>query len=328
MMVSIATAVLPVWRSPMISSRWPRPTGTIESWHFSPVCTGCPSVWRAVTPGAAFSMTSVILALIGPLPSIGWPSALTTRPISSGPTCTSRMRPVHFTVSPSEMCSYSPRITEPTESRSRFSASPKVGTPAAVAGNSSISPCIASDRPWMRTIPSVTDTTVPWLRMSAEMPRPSMRLLISSEISAGLSCMRYLLGGAASGSGGERDAHLLQAGPDRSVEHLVADHDADAADEVGLDDHARVQPAIEAPFERLDDARQLRVFDREGAVDGRVRHARTGVDQRVELRRDLGQHRQPAVVDDRAEQVARGVRDRKSTRLNSSHHSISYAVFC
>jgi hypothetical protein len=69
------------------------------------------------------------LALIGPLPSIGWPSALTTRPISSGPTGTSRMRPVHLTVSPSEMCSYSPRITAPTESRSRFSARPKVGTP-------------------------------------------------------------------------------------------------------------------------------------------------------------------------------------------------------
>ncbi len=124
MMVSIATAVLPVWRSPMISSRWPRPTGTIESRHFRPVCTGWLTLWRAITPGATFSITSVILALIGPLPSIGWPSALTTRPISSGPTGTSRMRPVHLTVSPSEMCSYSPKITEPTESRSRFSARP------------------------------------------------------------------------------------------------------------------------------------------------------------------------------------------------------------
>src|SRR5882672_10585347 len=31
MMVSMAIAVLPVWRSPMMSSRWPRPIGTIES---------------------------------------------------------------------------------------------------------------------------------------------------------------------------------------------------------------------------------------------------------------------------------------------------------
>src|SRR5262252_9394462 len=71
MMVSIATAVLPVWRSPMISSRWPRPIGTIESRHFRPVCTGWLTLWRAITPGATFSITSVILALMGPLPSIG-----------------------------------------------------------------------------------------------------------------------------------------------------------------------------------------------------------------------------------------------------------------
>jgi hypothetical protein len=40
MIASIATAVLPVWRSPMISSRWPRPIGTMESIDFRPVCTG------------------------------------------------------------------------------------------------------------------------------------------------------------------------------------------------------------------------------------------------------------------------------------------------
>ena len=40
MIVSIAIAVLPVWRSPMISSRWPRPIGIIPSIALSPVCTG------------------------------------------------------------------------------------------------------------------------------------------------------------------------------------------------------------------------------------------------------------------------------------------------
>ena len=30
-MTSVAMEVLPVWRSPMISSRWPRPMGNIES---------------------------------------------------------------------------------------------------------------------------------------------------------------------------------------------------------------------------------------------------------------------------------------------------------
>ena len=35
-----------------------------------------------------------------------------------------------------------------------------------VAGNSSISPCITSARPCTRQIPSVTETTVPWVRTS------------------------------------------------------------------------------------------------------------------------------------------------------------------
>src|ERR1700746_3673190 len=40
MIVSIAIAVFPVWRSPMISSRWPRPIGIIESIAFRPVSLG------------------------------------------------------------------------------------------------------------------------------------------------------------------------------------------------------------------------------------------------------------------------------------------------
>ena len=89
----------------MMSSRWPRPTGTIASIDLSPVCTGCVTDLRAITPGATFSIGSVIFALTGPLPSIGRPSEFTTRPMSSVPTGTSRIRPVAFTVSPSEMCS-------------------------------------------------------------------------------------------------------------------------------------------------------------------------------------------------------------------------------
>ena len=52
MIVSIAIAVLPVWRSPMISSRWPRPIGIIPSIDISPVCTGSVTGWRWTTPGA------------------------------------------------------------------------------------------------------------------------------------------------------------------------------------------------------------------------------------------------------------------------------------
>ena len=40
MIVSMQMAVLPVLRSPMISSRWPRPMGVIASMALMPVCSG------------------------------------------------------------------------------------------------------------------------------------------------------------------------------------------------------------------------------------------------------------------------------------------------
>src|SRR5436309_636381 len=40
MIVSTAMAVFPVWRSPMMSSRWPRPIGVIASMATIPVWSG------------------------------------------------------------------------------------------------------------------------------------------------------------------------------------------------------------------------------------------------------------------------------------------------
>ena len=171
----------------MISSRWPRPIGTIASIDLRPVCTGWFTDLRAITPGATFSMTSVILALTGPLPSIGSPSELTTRPISSGPTGTSRMRPVHLTVSPSVMCSYSPRTTAPTRVALEVQREAE-----RVAGELEHLALHRVDRPWMRQMPSVTETTVPWVRTSRAVSRFWIRDLISSLISEGFSCMVFL----------------------------------------------------------------------------------------------------------------------------------------
>jgi hypothetical protein len=84
------------------------------------------------------------------------------------------------------MCLYSPSTTAPTESCSRFSARPKLPP-----GNSSISPYFASARPWTRTMPSVTVTTVPMLRSSAALANFSMRALIRSLISEALIAMVY-----------------------------------------------------------------------------------------------------------------------------------------
>ena len=56
MIVSIAIAVLPVWRSPMISSRCPRPITSIVSIALMPVCSGSLTGWRRMIPGALISI--------------------------------------------------------------------------------------------------------------------------------------------------------------------------------------------------------------------------------------------------------------------------------
>ena len=80
MIVSIAMAVLPVWRSPMISWRWPRPIGIIASMALMPVCSGSVTLLRCMTPGACSSSARRASVSIAPRPSIGLPSGSTTRP--------------------------------------------------------------------------------------------------------------------------------------------------------------------------------------------------------------------------------------------------------
>ena len=55
MIVSTPMVVLPVERSPMINSRWPRPMGIIASMAMMPVCTGWLTDLRLMMPGAIFS---------------------------------------------------------------------------------------------------------------------------------------------------------------------------------------------------------------------------------------------------------------------------------
>src|ERR671911_64891 len=110
MIVSIAIAVFPVWRSPMISSRWPRPIGIIESIAFSPVCIGSFTGWRWTTPGALNSAGRVSVVLTSPLSSSGRPSGSTIRPSSASPTGISSRRPVRLTASVSSPSIRSRRI--------------------------------------------------------------------------------------------------------------------------------------------------------------------------------------------------------------------------
>src|SRR2546422_6215394 len=61
MIVSIAIAVLPMARSPMISSRWPRPIGIIESIALMPVWSGSFTGCRLMIPGATMSTLRVFV---------------------------------------------------------------------------------------------------------------------------------------------------------------------------------------------------------------------------------------------------------------------------
>src|SRR3712207_7980315 len=67
---------------------------------------------------------------------------------------------------------------------------------------------------------------------------------------------------------------------------------------------------------------------RSPAHDHRLEHAMVG-DQQLE-EHERGVHRAVADREDRdpARELAQALADRKSTRLNSSHANISYAVFC
>mmetsp|Transcript_37348 Transcript_37348/g.92350 ORF Transcript_37348/g.92350 Transcript_37348/m.92350 type:complete len:248 (+) Transcript_37348:1150-1893(+) len=156
MMASIAMAVFPVWRSPMMSSRWPRPMGTRLSTALSPVCMGSCTDLRTMIPGALISTRRCVTPGSAPLPSIGTPRPSTTRPRSPRPTGTSTMDPVRFTMSPSLMVVSLPKHTIPTLSFSKFSAIPF--TPLA---NSTISPDWILFRPYTRAMPSPTESTRP-----------------------------------------------------------------------------------------------------------------------------------------------------------------------
>ena len=156
MMVSSATAVFPVCRSPMINSRCPRPIGIILSMAFSPVAMGSRTGCRSITPGASRSRAMNLSVEMGPLSSMGRPSESTTRPIMASPTGTLMMRPVRFTSSPSFNSVYSPRITTPTWSSSRFMA-----MPATSCGKDRSSPAMTLSSPYTRAMPSPSVITVP-----------------------------------------------------------------------------------------------------------------------------------------------------------------------
>ena len=142
MMVSTISDVLPVWRSPMMSSRWPRPIGIIASMAFEPVCSGSFTGCRSTTPGALNSTGRKLSVSMGPLSSSGSPSGLdhasdervAHRHLQDAAGALDRVALLDEVSSPSS--------TAPTLSSSRLSASPTTSW-----GSSSISLVMALRRP-------------------------------------------------------------------------------------------------------------------------------------------------------------------------------------
>lgn len=100
-MASIATAVFPVYLSPIMSSLYPLPIGTKASTALIPVYIGSLTDFLGIIPGAFTSTFYLFFVLIGPNPSIGLPNGSMTLPNISSPTGTSTIIPVLLTTSPS-----------------------------------------------------------------------------------------------------------------------------------------------------------------------------------------------------------------------------------
>src|ERR1700722_9454679 len=290
--VSMMTAVLPVWRSPMISSRWPRPIGISASIAFRPVCIGSCTDLRGMMPGA-FTSTRIRSTLTnGPLPSIGLPRPSTTRPSKPRPAGTSTIEPVRETVSPSRMARSSPKITMPTLSVSRFNAMPR--KPA--VGNSTISPAMQFCRPNTRAMPSPTDNTWPVSATLASVSNAAICFFKISEISAGRISI--------SGGSLHRVLQALQPGFQTGVVKTGADPDDQAAEQIRLD----LLQYIDVAVARFDQAGAqllpLQIVQRLRRQHMRGNDASAIGDQRGKRGHDLRQRAQPAVARDDAHEIA------------------------
>src|SRR5262245_57867830 len=279
MMVSIAMAVLPVWRSPMISSRWPRPIGVIASIALIPVWSGSCTDLRATMPGAFSSTRRVSRPSTAGLPSTGTPRAFTTRPTISIPTGTSRMRPVRRTLSPSRTWWVSPITAIPTLSSSRLSTRPEM-----LPGSSTSSPAITFSSPKTRAMPSPTESTVPVSATSISRPYSLISRFRMSVISAGLMSIDPL----SSELLRETDVELGQLGSQAAVEDHAADAGDRAAQQRGI--HALLQ------LDLLAGPLRQRAAQRFGLVVAQL-----------DRRDDPGPHPARGLVGESAELVADGV---------------------
>src|SRR5262245_11813622 len=285
MIVSSAMAVLPVLRSPMISSRWPRPMGVMASMALMPVCKGVSTGCRPATPGAVNSTGRRCPETISPLPSRGLPSGSMTRPIRASPTGTDRSCPVARTSCPSAISRYSPRMMTPTEFSSRLKATPR--TLASV--NSTISPAMTPDSPYTRAMPSPTSSTRP-TSSTAPVFRPYwlISLTRTDTTSFGFNDMTASLD--------QLVAEGVQLPEDAGVEAPVAELHDQPAQQVRLDADVEDRFLVGDLAGPLQEPVALIVRQRGGRADGHPHPAGLLLDHFVVQNRRGPEHLQPLVV--------------------------------
>src|SRR5579884_333271 len=293
--VSIAIAVLPVERSPMISSRWPRPTFVIESIALIPVCSGSFTGWRCTTPGALNSSGRRSFVSIGPWPSSGLPRGSTTRPRSASPTGTSATRPVRRTGSPSLISSHSPKSAAPTLSSSRLNARPT--TPWS---SSSISSATQFSRPCTRAMPSPSCSTVPTSARFVSTSNSSIRWRRIDVISSGRSFIALL----SAPCGCEVLAQPVEPAAHARVDPHRSGLEDEASDQFWIHRTRRLHLAARGLLDATDETPELDVGQLVRGRELDVEDALLLGDERLELGGDLAQLRFAALLDHEPDEVA------------------------
>ena len=158
----------------MINSLCPLPIGNMESMDKIPVSKGSRTDCLSMMPGAFASIGLYFLARILPFPSIGRPSASTTRPRKASPAGMLAVLPVLLTLLPARISSSSPKIIQPIKDSVRSSTIPRMPL-----SKTRISPYSAFSSPLICAMPSPTVITVPFSAGSASASQSVKAFLIS-----------------------------------------------------------------------------------------------------------------------------------------------------
>ena len=251
MIVSIRSAVFPVWRSPMMSWRWPRPIGVIESMALMPVWRGSVTGWRSTTEGAWTSSKRRSVDWIGPFAVDRVAEGVDDPTQHAVPTGTERTVPVCLTGEPSSIWEASPMSTTPRSFSSMLRA-----TPRRPPSNSSNSEAIALGRPCTRATPSAIEVTYPTVSCSTFGDQSARRFLIESVMSA-VVIVNSAIAGAPQGFCEIQTSQVMtnrqlvrhfscltkggQAPGHAAVDDDVTDPGDDATDDARIDDRLQLE---------------------------------------------------------------------------------------